>query len=73
VVPFAFSKDLNLLTRTILPIVSQPASDGLQRGGLGDLNSSFFFVPKPKGSWTVSVDPTVLLPTATDTSLGSDQ
>lgn len=73
VVPFALSKDLNLVTRTILPVVSQPAGDGSQRGGLGDLNPSFFFVPKPKGSWTVGVGPTVLLPTATDTSLGSGQ
>jgi hypothetical protein len=73
VVPFALSKDLNLVTRTILPVVSQPAADGSQRGGLGDLNPSFFFVPKPKGSWTVGVGPTVLLPTATDTSLGSGQ
>ena len=73
VVPFALSKDLNLVTRTILPIASQPALDGSQRSGLGDLNPSFFFVPKPKGSWTLGVGPTVLLPTATDQSLGSGQ
>jgi hypothetical protein len=73
VVPFALSKDLNLVTRTILPVVSQPALDGSQRNGLGDLNPSFFFVPKPKGSWTLGVGPTVLLPTATDESLGSGQ
>jgi hypothetical protein len=73
VVPFALSKDLNLVTRTILPVVSQPALDGSQRNGLGDLNPSFFFVPKPRGSWTLGLGPTVLLPTATDQTLGSGQ
>lgn len=73
VVPFALSKDLNLVTRTILPVVSQPAFAGQQRTGLGDINPSFFFVPKPRGAWTLGFGPTLLLPTATDQSLGSGQ
>lgn len=73
VVPFALSKDLNLVTRTILPVVSQPAFAGQQRTGLGDINPSFFFVPKPRGAWTLGFGPTLLLPTATDQLLGSGQ
>ncbi|MCP9849228.1 hypothetical protein [Cyanobium sp. Morenito 9A2] len=48
VVPFALSKDLTLVTRSILPVLSQPTAAGT-RSGIGDLNPSFFFVPKGKG------------------------
>lgn len=37
VVPFALSKDLTLVTRTILPVLSQPTPTGTQNG-IGDLN-----------------------------------
>jgi hypothetical protein len=69
VVPFALSKDLTLVTRTILPVLSQPTPAGTQNG-IGDLNPSFFFVPKGKGPWTLGFGPTLVLPTASATSLG---
>jgi hypothetical protein len=69
VVPFALSKDLTLVTRTILPVLSQPTPTGTQNG-IGDLNPSFFFVPKGKGPWTLGFGPTLVLPTASATSLG---
>ena len=72
VVPFSLSPDLTLVTRTILPVLSQPTAAGNQNG-IGDLNPSFFFVPKPRGAWTLGFGPTLLLPTATDQSLGSGQ
>jgi hypothetical protein len=70
VVPFALSKDLTLVTRTILPVLSQPTAAGTQNG-IGDLNPSFFFVPKGKGAWTLGFGPTLVLPTASASSLGS--
>ncbi|MEB3104406.1 MAG: neuromedin U [Cyanobacteriota bacterium] len=70
VVPFALSKDLTLVTRTILPVLSQPTPAGTQNG-IGDLNPSFFFVPKGKGPWTLGFGPTLVLPTASASSLGS--
>jgi len=70
VVPFALSKDLTLVTRTILPVLSQPSPAGTQNG-IGDLNPSFFFVPKGKGPWTLGFGPTLVLPTASVSSLGS--
>jgi hypothetical protein len=70
VVPFALSKDLTLVTRTILPVLSQPTPTGTQNG-IGDLNPSFFFVPKGKGPWTLGFGPTLVLPTASASSLGS--
>lgn len=70
VVPFALSKDLTLVTRTILPVLSAPTAAGTQNG-IGDLNPSFFFVPKGKGPWTLGFGPTLVLPTASASSLGS--
>ncbi|MFO7628969.1 MAG: neuromedin U [Prochlorococcaceae cyanobacterium] len=70
VLPFRLSDDFNLVTRTILPVISQPQLDDSQLNGIGDLNPSFFFVPKPKGAWTVGFGPTLLLPTASDADLG---
>ncbi len=70
VVPFALSKDLTLVTRTILPVLSQPTPAGTHNG-IGDLNPSFFFVPKGKGPWTLGFGPTLVLPTASSSSLGS--
>ena len=69
VVPFSLSPDLTLVTRTILPVLSQPTATGNQNG-IGDLNPSFFLVPKGRGAWTFGFGPTLVLPTASDSSLG---
>jgi len=73
VVPFRLNDQLTLVTRTILPVVSQPRPDGSTGNGIGDLNPSFFLVPRLAGRWTVGVGPTVLLPTASREDLGSGQ
>lgn len=70
VVPVALSKELTLVTRTILPVLSQPAAERTQNG-IGDLNPTFFFVPKANGPWTLGFGPTLVLPTASISSLGS--
>ena len=59
---------LNVLN--IQPVLSQPTAAGTQNG-IGDLNPSFFFVPKGKGPWTLGFGPTLVLPTASSSSLGS--
>lgn len=48
VIPFDFSEDWNLITRTIVPIISQPAFAPGQgrRNGLGDIQLSVFMSPK---------------------------
>ena len=69
VVPFALSPDLTLVTRTILPVLSQPTATSNQNG-IGDLNPSFFLVPKGRGAWTFGFGPTLVLPTSSDSSLG---
>jgi hypothetical protein len=73
VVPFRLNEDLTLVTRTILPVVSQPAAVGGNNNGIGDLNPTFFLVPKLPGRWTVGFGPTLVLPTASRDELGSGQ
>jgi hypothetical protein len=63
VIPFTLSKDWNLITRTILPVIYQEsrfAGDG-DHSGLGDVVQSFFFSPKEKvGGWIVGGGPTMV-------------
>jgi hypothetical protein len=76
VIPFSLSEDLNLISRTILPVVyaESPAKGIDDAFGLGDTVQSFFFSPKkPVGGWIVGAGPVFLLPTATDDLLGSNQ
>jgi len=77
VVPFDLSDEWNLISRTILPLVSQedifPGSG--DQSGLGDTVQSLFFSPKaPTGSgWIWGVGPVFLLPTASDDLLGAEK
>jgi len=76
VIPVSVSKDWNLIVRWITPIVYQPipvpqppGPPGQQTGvfGLGDMNPSFFLSPK-KSKVIWGVGPTLVLPTATNTT-----
>ena len=76
VIPFSVSKDWNLITRWITPIIYQPLPVPQPPGppeqqtgvhGLGDLNPSFFLSPK-KSKVTWGVGPTFVFPTATNTT-----
>ena len=71
VIPFAVSKSLTLVTRTIVPFISQPWRAGTSIQALGDINPSVFFVPTLKGNFTVGVGPTLVIPSATDNRLSS--
>jgi len=77
VIPLHLSKEWNLITRIITPIINQPSLfDGPNRisgsaWGLGDINPSFFLSPARPGAFIWGVGPTFTLPTATDFRLGS--
>ena len=71
VVPFKVSDGLTLVTRTIVPFISQPGPGGTSVQTLGDINPSVFFVPTLKGNFTVGVGPTLVIPSATDNRLAS--
>ena len=74
--PVSINDDWNLITRTILPVVSQPniltGGDG-RINGLGDTTFTGFFSPKASGKLIWGAGPVFLIPTATDDALGSDK
>jgi len=75
VVPISIGEDWNLISRTIIPIISQEDfAPGLSDDGIGDVVQSFFFSPKAptKGGVIWGVGPAFLLPTGGST-LGADQ
>jgi len=72
VVPLTLSEDWNLITRWIVPVVSQVDVSGAStsESGLGDAVVTAFLSPS-KGDLTWGVGPAFLIPTATDDALGS--
>jgi hypothetical protein len=72
VIPFTLTKDWNLVTRWIMPYVSQPElfPGGAPVSGLGDVTFSLFLSPNSKGLiW--GVGPVFGLPMTTDPALGT--
>ncbi len=74
VIPIDLTEDWNLISRTIVPIVS---TDGIPSGGdsetgLGDTVQSLFFSPKQPsaGGWIWGAGPVFLLPTSSNDVLG---
>jgi hypothetical protein len=75
VVPFKLNKDWNLIVRTILPIISNPAMgpNTGSRTGMGDIQLSTFLSPAKSGKVIWGAGPALRFPTATDDSLGSEK
>jgi hypothetical protein len=77
VVPMSLNEDWNLISRTILPIISQsdvvPGADS--QFGLGDTVQSLFFSPKqPTANGVIwGVGPVMLLRTGTDDLLSAEK
>jgi hypothetical protein len=75
VIPFELNDDWNLITRTIIPIVSQPeikSGEGRETG-LGDTTFTAFLSPQDSGEWIWGAGPVALIPTNTDDRLGADE
>jgi len=72
VIPLHITKNWNLITRTILPVIWQPNPSQPSQGwyGLGDLNPSLFFSPAKPGKLIWGVGPALVFPTATANELG---
>jgi hypothetical protein len=73
VVPFSVSKDWNLITRAIIPIIQVPDLAPGVHGttGLGDVNVSLFLSPAKVGPVIWGVGPIISFPTATESILGT--
>jgi hypothetical protein len=79
VIPFHLTENWNLITRTIIPLISQPELARTPAGvvgdvfGIGDIQLSLFLSPAKPGKLIWGVGPIIQLPTSSDPSLGADQ
>jgi hypothetical protein len=73
VIPIKLTEDLNLITRTIMPIINQPSLfDGMESAfGMGDINPTLFFSPSKPSTFIWGAGPTFTFPTATNRLLGA--
>ncbi len=71
--PIGLGDNWNFITRTILPVMSQPSPGTDRTTGLGDVNFSGFFSPKKPGKIIWGLGPAIVFPTATDQFLGSEK
>jgi len=73
--PFSLGKDWNFVTRTIIPVISQPGVvPGESRtNGLGDVTFTGWVSPMKTGNWIWGVGGALVMPTATDDALGNDR
>lgn len=75
VIPIKLSSEINLITRTIIPIIDQrdviPANES--QTGIGDATLTAFFSPSKKGRFMWGAGPAFLVPIATDRLLGSQK
>jgi len=69
---FPVTHDLSIVSRTTVPIASQPDPvHGTFTSGLGDTVESLFLVPRPSSGVMWGAGPTISIPTALPTVLGS--
>jgi len=73
VIPISLGSEWNLITRTIFPVITQPDffSESGSTTGLGDISFTAFLSPAKPGKFIWGVGPAVIMPSATETNLGS--
>jgi hypothetical protein len=72
VVPLHISSDWNMISRTIVPVISQP--DPIldsNTNGIGDITQSLFLSPVHSGALIWGAGPVFTIPSATDPILGT--
>jgi hypothetical protein len=74
VFPFRINADYRLITYTILPVYNVPGLSGEKSAtGLGDTLVNLFVSPIKPGALVWGAGPSILLPTRTDATLGSNR
>jgi hypothetical protein len=73
VIPISVSEDWNIITRTILPVISMPAlgPDIGSKNGIGDTVLTAFLSPANPGHWIWGAGPVVQIPTDSNAELGN--
>ena len=71
VIPIHISSEWNIITRTILPVISQPATYDDRTNGIGDTVFTAFLSPANPGKWIWGAGPVVQIPTNSDEYLGN--
>jgi hypothetical protein len=73
VIPVEISPEWNIITRTIVPVISQPklSQDAERKNGIGDTAFTAFLSPAKPGHWIWGVGPIVQIPTNTSDELGN--
>jgi len=76
VIPVSLNENWNMISRTIIPVISQSDVTAVSKSetGLGDITQSLYFSPKESKNGLVwGVGPILLFPTATDDALGAQK
>ena len=73
VIPIEINPEWNIITRTIVPVISQPklSQDSERKNGIGDTAFTAFLSPAKPGHWIWGVGPIVQIPTNTSDELGN--
>jgi len=73
VIPISISDDWNIITRTIVPVISMPSlGPGIDSvSGIGDTVFTAFLSPAKPGKWIWGAGPVVQLPTNSNSQLGN--
>ena len=74
VIPLALGKGWNLITRTIVPLISTDSPDvgGPHTSGVGDVTATVYLSPnRASAGWFWGVGTGLIFPSATDPSIGS--
>jgi hypothetical protein len=73
IMPFAASPSTNVILRVIIPLTSQPTTTEQRNSGIGDTLATAFFSPSKTGRMIWGAGPAVLIPTATNASVGTEK
>jgi hypothetical protein len=65
VIPIHLTPKVTYITRTIIPVVSIPTSNGVSYSGVGDIQEQTFFTPAHPGKLILGIGPAFSFPTAT--------
>ena len=73
VIPVSVDKDWNIITRTIVPVIWNPAlgPDIDSKSGVGDTVFTAFLSPANPGQWIWGAGPVVQIPTNSNAELGN--